>query len=53
MEAVKTGRHHRLSVEAEAIGTEIAIPRSGWERYIDLKVVSHEQARQEEPPADI
>jgi hypothetical protein len=52
VEAVKTGRHHTLFIEAERVGTEIATLCCGWERSVDFKVIIHEEARQEEPLAD-
>jgi hypothetical protein len=52
MEAVRTGRLRTLPTEVETIGAEISALCSGWERNVEFKVISYEEARQVEPRAD-
>jgi hypothetical protein len=49
MAMVRTGRHRTLTIEQEKVGTEIAVMCCAWERSVEFKVLSQEEAAQEEP----
>jgi hypothetical protein len=52
MEAVRASKSHTLPEGVEMIGGEICALCSGWERRVEFKMLSHEQANQAEPLAD-